>query len=90
MPKDQTPSTRPDSAPETANPPAGADPAQDGAGPTPPDAKAREVIARALALKKQGGGARGGPPSRSTAAHGPRRNDFTPAPIRPGGRGRRG
>jgi hypothetical protein len=84
MPQDRTPAAEPES--ETSD----ATPSDDSVPPEAADSRARDVIARALAQKKQGGPAHGGAPGRSTAAQGPRRSGFTPAPIRPGGRGRRG
>jgi hypothetical protein len=52
--------------------------------------RAREVIARALALKKHGGQPHAGPRNDLRGAGGSKRSGFTPPPIRPGGRGRRG
>jgi hypothetical protein len=52
--------------------------------------RARDVIARALALKKQGARAPGAVHADLRGGPNGRRSGFTPPPIRPGGRGRRG
>ena len=65
-----------------------ADRASDGTGQAD---RAREIIARALALKSQGPKGRGGlRPGASDVRGGSRRGGYAPPPIRPGGRGRRG
>jgi hypothetical protein len=50
----------------------------------------RAILERALADKHRGGGGRLGQPGAHSSGPGPRRGGYTPAPIRPGGRGRRG
>lgn len=57
--------------------------------PLTPAERAREIIEQQLARKQHGGppGQNGGKPG---GVHKPDKGGWSPAPIRPGGRGRRG